>query len=74
MARVPMHKFGKLKELVGAAVFLVSDAASCVTGHLLVVAAECWQAALINEPSPFVTKMRLRIRHAPAFCNLVFLV
>jgi NAD(P)-dependent dehydrogenase (short-subunit alcohol dehydrogenase family) len=34
MVRVPMHKFGKLEELVGAAVFPVSAAASYVTGHL----------------------------------------
>ncbi len=32
-----MHRFGKLEELVGAAVFLASDAASYITGHLLVV-------------------------------------
>jgi NAD(P)-dependent dehydrogenase (short-subunit alcohol dehydrogenase family) len=35
--RTPMGRFGKLEELVGAAVFLASDAASFVTGHLLVV-------------------------------------
>lgn len=35
--RTPMRRFGKLEELVGAAVFLASDAASFVTGHLLVV-------------------------------------
>jgi NAD(P)-dependent dehydrogenase (short-subunit alcohol dehydrogenase family) len=32
-----MHRFGQLDELVRAAVFLVSDAASFVTGHVLVV-------------------------------------
>jgi NAD(P)-dependent dehydrogenase (short-subunit alcohol dehydrogenase family) len=32
-----MHRFGELEELVGAAVFLASDAASFVTGHLLPV-------------------------------------
>jgi NAD(P)-dependent dehydrogenase (short-subunit alcohol dehydrogenase family) len=32
-----MKRFGKLDELVGAAVFLASDAASFVTGQLLVV-------------------------------------
>ena len=37
LARTPMRRFGKLDELVGAAVFLASDAASFVTGHLLVV-------------------------------------
>jgi NAD(P)-dependent dehydrogenase (short-subunit alcohol dehydrogenase family) len=35
--RTPMRRFGKLDELAGAAVFLASDAASFVTGHLLVV-------------------------------------
>jgi NAD(P)-dependent dehydrogenase (short-subunit alcohol dehydrogenase family) len=32
-----MKRFGQLDELAGAAVFLASDAASFVTGHLLVV-------------------------------------
>ncbi len=35
--RTPMQRFGKLDELAGAAVFLASDAASFVTGHLLAV-------------------------------------
>jgi NAD(P)-dependent dehydrogenase (short-subunit alcohol dehydrogenase family) len=35
--RTPMRRFGKLDELAGAAVFLASDAASFVTGHLLAV-------------------------------------
>jgi NAD(P)-dependent dehydrogenase (short-subunit alcohol dehydrogenase family) len=37
LMRTPMHRFGQLDELAGAAVFLASDAASFVTGHLLVV-------------------------------------
>jgi NAD(P)-dependent dehydrogenase (short-subunit alcohol dehydrogenase family) len=37
LLRTPMRRFGKLNELAGAAVFLASDAASFVTGHLLVV-------------------------------------
>jgi len=37
LLRTPMHRFGHLDELAGAAVFLASDAASFVTGHLLVV-------------------------------------
>jgi NAD(P)-dependent dehydrogenase (short-subunit alcohol dehydrogenase family) len=32
-----MHRFGNLEELVGAAVYLSSDAASFVTGHVLTV-------------------------------------
>ncbi|HWS98403.1 MAG TPA: glucose 1-dehydrogenase [Candidatus Methylomirabilis sp.] len=37
LMRTPMRRFGDINELVGAAVFLASDAASFVTGHLLVV-------------------------------------
>lgn len=37
LIRTPMGRFGKVEELAGAAVFLASDAASFVTGHLLVV-------------------------------------
>ena len=35
--RTPMRRFGKLEELAGAAVFLASEAASFVTGHVLAV-------------------------------------
>ena len=37
LMRTPMKRFGKIDELVGAAVFLSSDAASFVTGHMLAV-------------------------------------
>lgn len=37
LMRTPMKRFGRLDELVGAAVYLASDAASFVTGQLLVV-------------------------------------
>ena len=37
LMRTPMRRFGQVDELAGAAVFLASDAASIVTGHLLVV-------------------------------------
>jgi NAD(P)-dependent dehydrogenase (short-subunit alcohol dehydrogenase family) len=37
LLRTPMRRFGRVEELVGAAVFLASDAASFVTGHLLAV-------------------------------------
>lgn len=35
--RTPMNRFGELEELIGAAVFLASDAASFVTGTILPV-------------------------------------
>lgn len=37
LMRTPMKRFGKHEELVGATVFLASDAASFVTGHILAV-------------------------------------
>jgi NAD(P)-dependent dehydrogenase (short-subunit alcohol dehydrogenase family) len=37
LMRTPMKRFGRLEELAGAAVFLASDAASYVTGEVLVV-------------------------------------
>jgi NAD(P)-dependent dehydrogenase (short-subunit alcohol dehydrogenase family) len=37
LLRTPMRRFGKPEELAGAAVFLASDAAAFVTGHLLAV-------------------------------------
>jgi NAD(P)-dependent dehydrogenase (short-subunit alcohol dehydrogenase family) len=37
LMRTPMKRYGKLEELVGAAVFLLSDAATFVTGHMLAV-------------------------------------
>ena len=35
--RTPMNRFGKTEELIGAAVYLASDASSFVTGEVLVV-------------------------------------
>jgi len=37
LMRTPMRRFGRIDELVGAAVYLASDASSFVTGHLLAV-------------------------------------
>jgi NAD(P)-dependent dehydrogenase (short-subunit alcohol dehydrogenase family) len=37
LMRTPMRRFGNVEELVGAAIFLASEAASFVTGHLLAV-------------------------------------
>jgi NAD(P)-dependent dehydrogenase (short-subunit alcohol dehydrogenase family) len=37
MRRVPMGRMGQPDELVGAAVFLASDASAMVTGHVLAV-------------------------------------
>jgi gluconate 5-dehydrogenase len=35
--RTPAHRWGEVKELIGAAVFLASDASSYVNGHMLYV-------------------------------------
>ncbi len=35
--RIPIGRFGKTEELVGAAVYLASDAASYVSGEIIVV-------------------------------------
>ena len=37
LMRTPMRRYGRLDELVGAAIYLASDAASFVTGHILAV-------------------------------------
>jgi NAD(P)-dependent dehydrogenase (short-subunit alcohol dehydrogenase family) len=37
LMRTPMRRFGRTDELIGAAVYLASDASSFVTGQLLVV-------------------------------------
>jgi len=37
LTRTPMGRFGKVEELAGAAIYLASDAASFVTGEILVV-------------------------------------
>ena len=37
LSRTPMKRFGRLEELIGAAVFLASDASTFVTGQLIVV-------------------------------------
>jgi NAD(P)-dependent dehydrogenase (short-subunit alcohol dehydrogenase family) len=37
LLRTPMHRFGRLDELVGAAIFLASPSASFVTGQILAV-------------------------------------
>jgi NAD(P)-dependent dehydrogenase (short-subunit alcohol dehydrogenase family) len=37
LMRTPMRRFGRIDELVGAAVFLASDAATFVTGHVIAV-------------------------------------
>lgn len=37
LMRTPMRRFGRVEELAGAAIFLASDAASFITGEVLVV-------------------------------------
>jgi NAD(P)-dependent dehydrogenase (short-subunit alcohol dehydrogenase family) len=44
LTRTPMKRFGRVEELVGAAVYLASDAATFVTGQLLAVDGGCWEA------------------------------
>jgi len=49
LMRTPMGRFGKTEELVGAAIYLASDAASFVTGQTLVSMAVFLRAALTNS-------------------------
>jgi NAD(P)-dependent dehydrogenase (short-subunit alcohol dehydrogenase family) len=37
LAKIPMGRFGQLDDLVGATVFLASDAAGYITGQLLYI-------------------------------------
>ena len=37
LLRTPMKRFGRLEELIGAAVYLASDASTFVTGQFMVV-------------------------------------
>jgi NAD(P)-dependent dehydrogenase (short-subunit alcohol dehydrogenase family) len=37
LAKIPLRRFGRLDDLIGATVFLASDAAAYITGHLLYV-------------------------------------
>lgn len=37
LAKIPMRRFGRLEDLIGAAVFLCSDAAAYITGQMLYV-------------------------------------
>jgi NAD(P)-dependent dehydrogenase (short-subunit alcohol dehydrogenase family) len=44
LMRTPMGRYGKAEELVGAAVFLASEAGSFVTGQLIAWTEESWRA------------------------------
>jgi len=37
LMRTPMSRFGRLDEIAGGAIYLASDAASIVTGEILVI-------------------------------------
>jgi NAD(P)-dependent dehydrogenase (short-subunit alcohol dehydrogenase family) len=37
LMRTPMNRFGRLDEIAGGAIYLASDAASFVTGEILVI-------------------------------------
>jgi NAD(P)-dependent dehydrogenase (short-subunit alcohol dehydrogenase family) len=48
LLRTPLGRFGKTEELIGATVFLASDAASFVTGHVLIVDGG-FSASFVNQ-------------------------
>src|SRR5207253_4271815 len=52
LIRTPMRRFGLPQEVAGAAVFLASDAASFVTGHLLAVGGG-FLARRLDQERPF---------------------
>ena len=62
LTRTPMHRFGQLEELAGAAVFLASDAASFVTGHSSPSTAGSWRAESTSEAGARHQRSRQR-RH-----------
>jgi gluconate 5-dehydrogenase len=37
LASIPLNRLGRLEDVVGAAIFLASEAAAYITGHVLVV-------------------------------------
>ena len=78
LMRTPMGRFGKTEELVGAAIYLASDAASFVTGQTLVSMAAFSPAASTSSysrqcESPLTVKMDLK--HRPfTFGDIVCLI
>ena len=51
LSRIPMKRFGKFEDLIGAAVFLASDASDYITGGIIFVDGGflgCWSGGLID--------------------------
>ena len=51
LSRIPMKRFGKVEDLIGAAVFLASDASDYITGGIIFVDGGflgCWSGGLID--------------------------
>lgn len=53
--RIPLQRLGTRLDIAQAALFLVSDAASYVTGHTLVVDGGSW----MNHPNSLSSSMEL---------------